>query len=247
MLLQSTFPPDIRLEKEIKSLSAAGYNLTVLCNQYYKNEVPSFEGCNIVRLKAHFNREVLNKILNFPLFINPRFIIKTIWTYLRVRPSFIHAHDLPMVPLGLLIKFLFGVPVIFDMHENYPEALKEFKKKGVINFLFKNYRTAKFLESFCIKRVDRIITVVDENFNRLLKRGVPKSKLVVVSNTVDLNSIKENQENFIKESNEFVLTYSGGVSPERDLETAVLAMNYLNKELPEQDFTLLGMGHRKNL
>jgi hypothetical protein len=32
MLLQSDFPPDIRVEKEIKALSQAGYRISILSN-----------------------------------------------------------------------------------------------------------------------------------------------------------------------------------------------------------------------
>ena len=247
MLLQSTFPPDIRLEKEIRSLNSAGYHVTVLCNQYIKNAKIDFEGCDIIRLKAYFNNEILNKVLNFPIFFNPRFIFKSITTFLKIRPNYLHAHDLPMVPLGLLLKLFFKVPVIFDMHENYPEALKEFKKKGIINFLFKNYRMAKTLENYCLQKVDRIITVVEENFNRLVKRGVPEYKVIVVSNTVDITSIKSCVIKNNSDETKFEIIYSGGVSPERDLETSVLAMKYLKDELPEARLIIVGDGASKKV
>ena len=65
MLLQSTFPPDIRLEKEIKSLNMSGYHVTVLCNQYIKNAIIEFEGCDIIRIKAHFiNPSSPNPLVN---------------------------------------------------------------------------------------------------------------------------------------------------------------------------------------
>ena len=76
MLLQSDFPPDIRLEKEIKSLSKAGYSIRVVCNQYEKKLNPEYEYCTIDRVKALFKSKLLNKIFNFPIFFNPRFVIK---------------------------------------------------------------------------------------------------------------------------------------------------------------------------
>ncbi|MDZ7626189.1 MAG: hypothetical protein U5J96_17305 [Ignavibacteriaceae bacterium] len=74
------------------------------------------------------------------------------------------------------------------MHENYPEALKAFGKTGLINFIFKNYKAAKLLEKFCIKMSDAIITVVQENSQRLIKQGVESEKIYLVSNTVDLET-----------------------------------------------------------
>ena len=64
MLLQSDFPPDIRLEKEIKSLSLAGFSVHVVCNQYEKDLYPEYEYCTIDRIKAPFNSVQLNKLLN---------------------------------------------------------------------------------------------------------------------------------------------------------------------------------------
>ena len=69
MISQALFPPDIRLEKEIKSLSEAGYKVLVICNQYNKELSPSFEYCEIRRVNAVFNFCIL-KISIFIFKIN---------------------------------------------------------------------------------------------------------------------------------------------------------------------------------
>ncbi len=245
MLLQSEFPPDIRLEKEIKSLFQNGFEVTLLCNQFVKGKVLEFPYCKIIHLKAVFNSVRLNKILNFPLFLNPRFIYYLFKVYLRTKPNYIHAHDLPMVPLALLLKLIFNKPVIFDMHENYPEALKAFQKKGIANFLFKNYRLAKFLEDFCIKKSDKIISVVDENKTRLLNLGITEEKIVVVSNTVDLETFNLTNkviEKFSASTGKFVILYSGTVSPERGLITAVKSIKILREKVPNVLMQIIGDG-----
>ena len=245
MVSQTVFPPDIRLEKEIRTLAKAGYNITVVCNQYEKGKSPGFEYCKIVRIKAIFKSTKLNKILNFPLFLNPRYLFTFFKTMVKVKPDFIHAHDLPMAPLGLFFGKLFGKPVISDMHENYPAALQAFQKKGLLNFLFKNYKAAKVLEKYCVKRVDRVITVVEENSQRLMKMGVDPQKLFVVSNTVDLESFavnKANDESLNKYKDRFVLLYTGFVSPERGLDTVVLGMKYLMGKLPNAILLIVGDG-----
>ena len=245
MLLQSDFPPDIRLEKEIKSLSKAGYSIRVVCNQYEKKLNPEYEYCTIDRVKALFKSKLLNKIFNFPIFFNPRFVIKILLNVLRFKPGFIHAHDLPMTPLGLLFGKIFGIPVISDMHENYPAALKAFQKKGIVNFIFKNYRAAKILEKYCIKRVDRIITVIDENSQRLINMGVGPQKIYPVSNTVDTQTfaVKSIDQNIAKNyEGKIILLYTGFISPERGLEVVVKGMKYLRGKLPEVKLLLVGDG-----
>ncbi len=245
MISQALFPPDIRLEKEIKSLSEAGYKILLICNQYNKQLNPSFEYCEIRRVKAVFNSVTLNRIINFPIFFNPRYIFKIYKAIVEFKPDYIQAHDLPMVPIGLMFKKIFRLPVIFDMHENYPEALKAFQKKGIINFLFKNYKAAKLLEKFCIKKSDAIITVVQENSERLIRQGVDNKKIYLVSNTVDLDTFaKEPVDEKIMEKyrGKIVLLYAGYVSPERGLDTVVKGIASLKDKLPEVKLLILGNG-----
>ena len=245
MLLQSDFPPDIRLEKEIKSLSLAGFSVHVVCNQYEKDLYPEYEYCTIDRIKAPFNSVQLNKLLNFPIFLNPRFIFKIWQNVIKYKPHYIHAHDLPMAPLGLFFGKIFRLPVVSDMHENYPAALKAFQKKGILNFIFKNYRAAEILEKFCVKRVARVITVIEENSKRLIGLGVEQKKIYLVSNTVDLNTFakkKVNDKIVKKYEGKFILLYSGFISPERGLDTVVMGMKYLKDKLPGAKLLVVGDG-----
>jgi len=245
MISQAAFPPDIRLEKEIKSLSEAGYKVLVICNQYNKELNPTYGYCEIKRINALFKSVMLNRIINFPIFFNPRYLTLIFKSIVRFKPAFIHAHDLPMVPLALLFGKLFRLPVIFDMHENYPEALKAFQKKGVINFLLKNYKAAKLLEKFCIKKSYAIITVVEENSERLIKQGVDSEKIYLVSNTVDLDTFATEpiDENILeKYRNKIVLLYAGYVTPERGLDVVVRGMSFLKEKLTSAKLLIIGNG-----
>lgn len=245
MISQALFPPDIRLEKEIKSLYEAGYKILVICNQYNRQLNPSFQYCEIRRVNAVFNSVTLNRIVNFPIFFNPRYLFKIYKAIIEFKPDYIHAHDLPMVPIGLMFKKIFRLPVIFDMHENYPEALKAFGKTGLINFLFKNYKAAKLLEKFCIKRSDAIITVVHENSERLINQGVDKEKIYLVSNTVDLNTFGvEPTDKMILDryTDKTVLLYAGYVTPERGLDVVVKGMSFLREKLTNAKLLIIGNG-----
>lgn len=245
MISQAPFPPDIRLEKEIKSLSEVGYKVLVICNQYDKNLVPDFSFCEIKRVKAIFKSVKLNRIINFPLFTNPRYLIIIFICILKFNPDYIHAHDLPMMPLAILFGKIFKIQVIFDMHENYPEALKEFRKKGIINYLFKNYKTAKLLEKICLKISDFIITVVRENSERLIRQGVDENKIYLVSNTVDLDTFNKEpiEEPIInKYQDKIILMYSGYITPERGLDVVVWGTGFLKDKLKNVKLLIIGDG-----
>jgi len=250
MLSQTVFPPDIRLEKEIKSLYNNGYKISVICNQYDKTNSPLLPYCEIIRIRAVFNSIKLNKIINFPFFLNPRFLLMVFKLIIKIRPDVIHAHDLPMVPLAILYGKLFRLSVIFDMHENYPEALKVFQKKGIVNFVFKNYRMAKILEKLCVKWSDKIIVVVEENKERLINLGVNTAKIFVVSNTVDIATFKINAGYKISLSDELksrkIVLYTGTVSPERGLITPILGMKYLKDSQSNLILLIVGEGPQKS-
>ncbi len=245
MILQSEFPPDIRLEKEITTLSRAGYKVLLFCNSYSKENEKEFSFCEIKRLNAPFRLRKLNKIINFPIIINPRFVFSLLFSAKSFNPDFIHAHDLPMMPFGLLLSKVLKKPIVSDMHENYPAALKTFQKKGILNFIFKNYRAAEILEKFCVKRADRVITVIEENSQRLIGLGVEQEKIYLVSNTVDLNTFakKKVDDRIVKKyEGRFILLYSGFVSPERGLDTVVMGMKYLKDKLPAAKLLIIGDG-----
>lgn len=250
MLSQAPFPPDIRLEKEIKSLSEAGYKLIVVCNQYDKNLSPGYEYCDIKRVKAPFRSIKLNRILNFPIFINPRFLIRVFKAILSDKPSYLHAHDLPMMPIAIFGGKIFRLPIIFDMHENYPEALRQFEKKGITNFIFKNYRLAKVLEKICVKFSHRIIVVVKENKNRLKNIKVKPENIFVVSNTFDINTFSVTKDVSkrieIKSENRDIILYTGTVSPDRGLLTAIQSAFYFKEIGINPLMFIVGEGSYKN-
>jgi len=250
MLSQTVFPPDIRLEKEIKSLDKNGYKVLVLCNQFNKMKNPGFEYCEIERVKAVFNSTKLNKLINFPFFLNPRYLFASFKYIILYKPDYIHAHDLPMMPIAILFGKLFRIPIIFDMHENYPQALKQFNKKGFINLIFKNYRFALVLEKLCLKHSDRIIVVIDEGKERLISMNVPSGKITVVSNTVDLETFTIPESEPYNSSNALmsdkkIILYTGTFSAERGLKIPILAMKSLLTKINNVMLLLVGEGPQK--
>ena len=80
-------------------------------------------------ITAPFSSEMLNKVINFPFFLNPRFVLKILIIFFREKPDVVHTHDLPMAPFGLILKLFFRIKFVLDLHENYPDALIYFQKK----------------------------------------------------------------------------------------------------------------------
>jgi glycosyltransferase involved in cell wall biosynthesis len=245
MILQSDFPPDIRVEKEARALLKTGYTIDLLCNNYTGLATEdAYSGIRVHRLR----NKLFSRIINLPLFCNPVWVWKIYSLIISVRPDVIHIHDLPLFLTGAFLGKLFNIPTVFDMHENYPAMLKV--TKGM--FTLKNPYLAAVIERIAIRIADYIIVVVEEQKERLINLCVPEKKLVIVSNTVDLeyfNNLKINLEEKAKLKSKFnpVVSYIGGF-PGRGLETVLQAISIASSKLPKIFLLLIGDGKgRKEL
>lgn len=248
MLLQSDFPPDIRLEKEIQALNENGYLVYLLCNnKSNKARIEAYGNkFRVLRLPHfRFGGRNLQPILAMPVFFNPIWLLFTIKLLIKYRISFIHVHDLPLALTAIMAAGLFRIPVIFDLHENYPAALEVWGKKGFLPILFRNPWLSRKLEQFCLRLADRIIVVIDEHKELLISRTIKPEKIFIVGNTVEIekySSFRVNSDIVAKFKKNYVLTYVGNFSPERELEVAIEAIKFLLNDIPQIKLVLVGEG-----
>lgn len=227
------FPPAERIEKEAKVLTADGHKIFLLCNNYGKWDKHSetIGDVEVCRIRPTFKSVKLNKILKFPVFLNPLWIFFLFLIIWKKRISAVQVVDIPVGLAAVLAARCFGIPVILDMWEPYPEALRSWSKNDWKTLVFKNYKVAKVVEKITIGLVDRIFTVIDEQRDHLVSLGVSPNKIDVVPNTVDL-------ETFVPLSTtspapgSFTLLYVGGISNERGLEDIISAAKLLRSDLP---------------
>lgn len=242
MILQSDFPPDIRVEKEARTLLKDGHTIDLLCNNYAGLAMEgTYSGIRVHRLK---NR-LFGKIINIPLFLNPVWLWRIYSFIISIKPNVIHIHDLPLFLAGAFWGKIFGIPTIFDMHENYPAMLKATKSM----FTVKSPYLAEIVERIAIRIADYIIVVVEEQKERLINLGVPKKKIVIVSNTVDLEHLSSLQIDVKlkrKLNSRFhpVVTYIGGF-PGRGLKTVLRAISIAFSEIPNIYLLLIGEGRER--
>ena len=138
------------------------------------------------------------------------------------------------------------LPVLYDMWENYPEALKGWGQADWRYRIFKNYRVARAVEKWVTKRVDHIFTVVDEARDRLIADGIDPSRVSVVTNGVDMEMLLETPiEHAIPldhESQMYKLLYVGCITPERGLEDVVQALSLVRLRVPGIRLYIAGTG-----
>jgi len=254
MILDGKFPPDIRVEKEARALVKGGFDVHLLCSR--EEGQPAYETLN--DLKVHRGPNVsglLKRKIDFWFthltFINlfwknyiRRFVIEN-------NIDVIHIHDLLISNTVFRSIRDFNIPIVIDLHENYPEALLQWHKNNsiksqVIKWLFFNYiRWVRREDSIC-RRADGIIAVVGEMKERLVKfHNVSPKKIVVVTNTEDPDFIyKGNIDTKIIDQfkNRFVISYIGGFGPHRGLDTAIAGMAFLKKVAHDALLLLVGKG-----
>lgn len=244
MILQADYPPDIRLTKEIAALTAHGYRVFLLChNKANRARCEEVDGATVLRLR-HWGRR-WTTLLNTPLFFNPVWLWG-IWRAIRrFRITSLHVHDLPLAMAAIWMGRLCRLPVVFDVHENYPEAMRLWGHKGAFWFLFRNPWLSERLERLCLRAADVVITVSEEHRELFLRQGLAPEKVHFVGNTVDLESylrLPVDQELVARYRPWYVLEYLGKFGPERDLQTAIRALPLLRERIPNIRLLLVGDG-----
>ena len=254
MLLGGFFPPDIRVEKEARSLLKAGHEVFLLSAS--KGDMPNeetVEGIRVIRKKLpqNFPRRAWNFFCFQVSFIHPFWKKALEDAVKQYRVDAIHVHDLPLVSTALSIARKFNLPLIADLHENYPEAIKVWgrnRKARILNLISPPWRW-KRLESFCVHQADAVITVVDEAKQHYIKDcKLPPEKIKVVMNLEDLDyfySIPIDKQIIEKYEPYFVISYVGGFGPHRGIQTAISAMPRVLHQVPNARLLLVGSGPKE--
>jgi len=252
MVLEGHFPPDIRVEKEAKALISSGHEIYVLSmgrRGMLENE--NIEGVNVIRIFPR--KDFPNKILEYSWF--SLFFEKPFWRehlqkiVRRYKIEVIHVHDLPLVKTAISVAKRFGIPVVADLHENYPEGVRAWRegrkslKDKIFNVLTPVWRW-KRLERSILHHVDEIITVVDEAKEHYVNDcGISPEKVTVVMNAEDLeefNRLGIDRSIVEKYANSFVISYVGGFGPHRGIDVAIKSMPRVLREIPHAKLLLVG-------
>lgn len=255
MVLDGSYPNDIRVRKEAEALAEYGKKVLVVCPRKLGDlQKEIVNGVEVFRIGDNYTtaKKGIQDIIESVFDVNPFFYkgLKKVFKLYDI--DYLHVHDLPLAGTGLRFKSNVKKKLYLDLHENFPEALKtwfDWRKSSIIklkNALFMNPKQwSKKERKYCIA-YDKIICVVEEMKDKLISNfGIDEEKLVVVSNFEK----KEFAENFnhevaqtIIDAKDFSITYVGGFGPHRGLQTAIAAMPEIVKIIPNAKLFLIGKG-----
>ena len=186
MLLSEPFPPDIRVEKETRALSTAGHRIMLLCHaEAGRPTRERIDGVDVVRLPIE---ETYAGVVGS--LCRSRYLltwVSPLWKRALERVlvtdgiDAIHVHDLPLAKTALAVGERCDLPIVLDLHENYPAAVRQWRRAAAANRsgrsldprrlvgrLLTTDARLRRLERRCVERADQVLTVTVEAKNALL-------------------------------------------------------------------------------
>lgn len=237
-----------RIEKMDRTLRRAGHETVLVCNDYgdaagidHLGEMP------VHRIGPTFSSRRINRLLKFPVFCNPLWVWQLAAAVRRLKPDALQVVDIPLAAAVLMVGRAFRIPVVLDMWENYPEALRIWAKADWRTLVFKNYRVARAVELYVTRRVDHIVTVIEEQRDRLIEDGVPGARISVVTNAVEpelfVGSGGADKTAMDDDAAAYKMLYVGAVTAERGLDDIIRALPEVLRAIPEVRFYIAGTGN----
>jgi glycosyltransferase involved in cell wall biosynthesis len=223
------YPWDIREEKFLRTLTGAGHRVTLVARnkkgRVRRERLADPEGVEVRRLPCW---GPIERLMGMPLFFNPVWVRAVDGALRAERPERLLVRDLALSPLVLAIGRRAGVPVVIDMAEPYPEALRANWLYGDFagwDHLLRSPAIAAFVERRILRHAPRILVVSQESGERLERLGLPPGRWTLVGNTPDLERlhVPEYPEAVIPLPlrGRLIVIFSGIIVGDRGLEVAL--------------------------
>jgi glycosyltransferase involved in cell wall biosynthesis len=249
VLADVDFPPDIRVEKEARSLLSAGHRVILLCHGSKGRPAASvWKGVEIIRIAP---LPLLLRKLNavfFVLFLRDLQWKKAVQRTVKAHAiDAIHVHDLPMVGTALSAARRRRLPVVADLHEHYPVMVRMAFSTRRVRLAERFMWPSRWerVEKRWAMRCARVLAVVEEMKERLVRKGIRPEAITLVENTVDVDhflSLGIREELVRRYQGEFVICYVGNFSWYRGLDAAITAMPRILQDIPNARLLLVGDG-----
>jgi glycosyltransferase involved in cell wall biosynthesis len=259
MLLDAVYPTDVRVEKETRALAAAGHEAVVL--SYAAPDRPdreAFAGATVLRRPLQDAHDGLAGLL--PGLAHVVTGVHRGWAAAiealldEEGVDVLHVHDLPLARTALTVGERRGVPVVLDLHENWPEALRLYRAadrlseradpRWLLTRVLNPVVRWKRIERDAVRRATRVITVAEEAGEHYVDDcGADPGAVRVVSNYVRLESFAGEHDPAPGFDGEFVVSYVGSLGGEhRGLDAVVRAMPAVRERVPNARLVIVGGG-----
>lgn len=215
-------PFDVRVfHREACGLARAGYEVVLLTHADFAEHRE--QGVVLKGVKRAQNR--LQRVAHTVTFVRMA---------IRQRADLYHFHDPELLPGGVVLKWLYRRPVIYDCHENFPETA--FERVWYPAFL-RPYlaKVVGVLEPLLARRLHAVVCVVPDQEERFRRKGC---RTVLVRNFPRLAAFEEAFASAPAKQNRLI--YVGGLTVVKGAMMLVDIMRELSKVRPEVRLLAIG-------
>ena len=165
----------------------------------------------------------------------------------------LHVHDLPLLGDALEVGRKLDLPVVADLHENYPEMMAQalhdtrygrMSAAQLVQRLTVSIDKWQRYERRVVPRADAVIVVIEEARERILRLGVAPERIHIVANYTPLvnPAVKIEKKHECAADEKFKVVYAGGFVATRELHTVMCSCPFVSAETPGLQVVLIG-GH----
>ncbi len=247
MMMKWKVPPmNVRVSNEALTLAAHGHEVHFLVERR-RGEEPA-ETAGPVRLSRGVRmgplREVWHRYTFNFTYRDPMWE-RAIDRFARERAiEALHVNDLPLAREAVRAGRRLGLPVVADLHENYPAGLQVWYRNALKRRTIYSFERWARYEREILREVDAVIVVIEEARERIAALGVPRERILVVPNTVPASTGRVAIDPSVADRyrGRFVVSYVGGFAPHRGLDTVIRSLPLLREAVPGLVLVLVGGG-----
>jgi len=232
---------DNRVKREVKTLEAAGFEVSVICPRYPGEKWAGDVGrTHVYRYpKLSIGGATLGHITEYSCSLFFGWLL-SLWISIRRGFDVIQLCNPPDVlfPIAVFFK-LFGKRYIFDHHDLCPELFETQygRRAGLL------YRVLSWCERRSLRWADRLMST-NESYRRVAieRGGVSPDSVLVVRNGPDLERFHDFPEPVDKSP--VRVGYIGNMNPQDGVDQLVRAARHIRVDLNRKDveFVLIGQG-----
>jgi len=244
MLIENTtYPLDIRVHHEAETLTKAGYQVSVICQQGH--DQPWRENINGVFVYRYPQPPQGRNFLNYALeyfysFIATFFYSLFVWAQRGF--DIIHSANPPDTAVFLALFYrLFGKKFVFDHHDLAPEMYLVRSKKKTSQII---YRLLIWMEKTSFRFAHHVIAT-NKSYKKIamLRGNVLEEHITIVRNGPSLDISNNYPPSFILiEPETFIIGYIGAIALQDGLDYLLRALHQLRTNLGRNDFSCIIIG-----
>lgn len=246
MLLETTYPPDARIDNESSFLISQGHEVH-LFNLNYKS-LPEREEIRQIKIYRYPAGKLTYKLsalaYDWPFY--HQLIKSKIKKFIEDSGvQALHVHDMVMAKAVMNVNEEYKLPLVLDLHEDRPEIMKSYRhvKSFPGNWLI-NLKQWQIAQDDLIRKADKVLVVTEYAKSEILNRNVKSADhIYVVPNIVNTNIFLAkafNPEVLTGMKGTFNVLYLGDTATRRGTDTAIEAVALLKEKISGLKLWIVG-------